>query len=99
MSAERMSVRALAAMLGISPTTVMSDIKSADGYAPNEDGMIEVGKVMGIDGKVRPSRRIDTSRRDTLIRELFTAGHSMRSIALQVGCSVGTVHRTIAGDR
>lgn len=89
----------MAKALGLSPTTVMADIKSSAGYLPDQDGMIQVGKVMGLDGKVRPSRRSDTSARDVLIREMSAAGCSTRTIAASVGCSVGTVHRIVVAAR
>ncbi|WP_420898503.1 helix-turn-helix domain-containing protein [Cryobacterium lactosi] len=50
---------------------------------------------MGLDGKVRPSRRVDTTERDARISELRASGISIRAIATSVGCSVGTVHRVL----
>ena len=74
-------------------------IRERPGYAPDENGMITVGKVLGLDGKVRPHRRFDTTDRDARIRSLHADGLSMRTIASEVECSVGTVHRVIAADR
>jgi DNA-binding NarL/FixJ family response regulator len=55
----------------------------------------QMGLSRGRDGKLRPDRRSDTSRRDDEIYQLHTDGMSMREIAAKVGCSVGTVHRII----
>ncbi|MEU2198721.1 helix-turn-helix domain-containing protein [Isoptericola sp. NPDC019482] len=88
-----MSVRAIAAVTGVSPSTAHRDLASLPGYQPDAEGRIAVGRVMGLDGKVRPSRRFDTTARDQRIRELRDEGLSMRAIATEVGCSVGTVHR------
>ena len=90
-----MSLRAFAAILGVSATTALRDRKQHPGYAPGEDGAVDVFTVMGLDGKVRPSRRLDTSVRDALILELREAGQSVRKIAAAAGCSVGTVHRVV----
>ena len=51
---------------------------------------------LGLDGKWRPNRRFDTTSRDYNIVRLRTTGWSMRDIAAEIGCSVGTVHRVIA---
>jgi IS30 family transposase len=88
----QMSVRALAKVLGVSPSTIQRDCPAPH---PDADGMIEVDWTLGRDGKVRPSRRYDTSDRDDLIRSLRADGHSIRSIAEQADCSVGTVHRVL----
>jgi DNA-binding NarL/FixJ family response regulator len=61
--------------------------------------MVTVDMAKGLDGKVRPSRRVDTSDRDERIHELRREGQPMRAIAAQVGCSVGTVHRVIEGGK
>lgn len=58
--------------------------------------MVTVRMAKGLDGKLRPSRRVDNKERDKLIVELFwDASMVMRDIAAEVGCSVGTVHRVI----
>ena len=90
-----MSLRAFAAISGVSATTVLRDLRQRPGYAPGEDGAVDVFPVMGLDGKVRPSRRLDTSVRDALILELRGAGRSVREVAAAAGCSVGTVHRVV----
>jgi DNA-binding NarL/FixJ family response regulator len=91
------SVRAVAehlreAGLPTSPSTVWRVEKATRGG--------RVGLSLGRDGKLRPDRRIDTTARDTEIYRLYADGDdigpmSMREIAAQVGCSVGTVHRVI----
>lgn len=90
------SVRALAAAMGVSPSTMYRDLAAAPERAPAEDGTIRVGWTMGLDGKLRPSRRFDTSARDALIREMHASGASVRTIAAAAGCSVGTVHRIVS---
>lgn len=72
------------------------------GWVVHNDGTVHPGVALdwsiGRDGKVRPDRRLDTSQRDAFIRALHErAGWSMRAIAAQVGCSVGTVHRVVKG--
>ncbi|MEI7717926.1 MAG: helix-turn-helix domain-containing protein [Mycobacterium sp.] len=52
---------------------------------------------LGLDGKWRPNRRFDTASRDRNIVGLRATGWSMRDIAAEMGCSVGTVHRVISG--
>lgn len=91
----KMSIRAVAQTLGMSPTTVLKLSRQAN--SPDENGMIFVGTCVGLDGKIRPSRRFDTTDRDERIRELRDAGQTVRAIAADVGCSVGTVHRIIRG--
>jgi transposase len=86
-----MSIRAIAAVMGVSPTTVQKTLAAP----PDENGMIAVGMVMGLDGKMRPSRRFDTTQRDRQIRELRGDGKSIRAIAAETACSVGTVHRVL----
>ena len=47
----------------------------------------------------RPRRALDSperAERDLIILTLRVAGVSIRAIAAEVGCSVGTVHRAIA---
>ncbi len=51
--------------------------------------------VTGRDGKVRPSGRADTGERDRQIHALHDAGKSLRAIAAEVKCSVGTVARVL----
>ena len=62
------------------------------------DGKMVLGTTVGLDGKVRPDRLYDTTERDNQIRELRASGKSMREIAAEVQCSVGTVHRILAGS-
>lgn len=89
------SIRTIAAITGSSPSTVMRARKQAPGYAPGTDGTITVIKVEGRDGKVRLSRRVDTTDRDATIRNLRDTGSTIRAIADSVDCSVGTVHRVL----
>ncbi len=51
--------------------------------------------VTGRDGKVRPSGWPDTGDRDRQIHALRDAGKSLRAIAAEVKCSVGTVSRVL----
>ena len=51
---------------------------------------------LGLDGKWRPNRRVDNTSRDRNIVGLRATGRSMRDIAAEIGCSVGTVHRVIS---
>ena len=90
-----MSIRAIASVAGRSPTTVMK-ILHEQGAQP--DGKILLGTTVGLDGKVRPDRLYDTTERDNQIRELRASGKSLREIAAEVQCSVGTVHRILAGS-
>ena len=90
-----MSLRAIAAATGVSPMTVLRGLKADADYQTAEDGTISYGMVLGLDGKRRPSRRFDTTARDSRICELRDAGQSVRAIAGEVGCSVGTVHRVL----
>lgn len=91
-----MSTRALAAVLGVSAATAHRDLRRLD--APRDDGMAEVVKVRGLDGKIRPSRRLDTTERDAAIVSKRAAGLTVRQIAGALGCSVGTVHRVLKAD-
>jgi hypothetical protein len=75
--------------------TVLRELQSDPDYQPDQDGTISVGWSVGLDGKKRPNRRFNTTARDTRIHELRTAGQSVRAIASDVGCSVGTVHRVL----
>ena len=93
LSAAGLSVRAIATALRVSPTTVLKILHLWN--APDQDGMITATKITGLDGKVRLSRQVDTSARDSQIRELRAAGRSLRSIAAEVECSIGTVHRVL----
>ena len=45
--------------------------------------------------KLRPSGRADTGDRDRQIHALRDAGKSLRAIAAEVKCSVGTVVRVL----
>lgn len=85
-----MSVRTQARILGVSASTVVRDRQRVD-----KDGRAVVWKARGIDGKVRPSRRLDNRERDALIVQRRQAGDSLRTIALAADCSVGTVHRVL----
>lgn len=91
-----LSIRALAATLGVSPATVHRDRRGADAVTTDEDGSLLIPMTLGIDGRLRPTVRYDTSGRDRLIRQLRHDGKSIRVIAQEVGCSVGTVHRVLA---
>jgi DNA invertase Pin-like site-specific DNA recombinase len=88
-----MSVRAIASATGISPTTVQKILNLL--YEPDEHGMIRAWKAPGLDGKERLNRQVDTTDRDTHIRKLRATGKSIRAIAVETRCSVGTVHRVI----
>lgn len=88
----------MATALGVSPATAYRDTLALR-PPPDENGMIEVGKTMGLDGKVRPNRRVYTGDRDARILELRAAGRSVRAIASECECSVGTVHRIIKRNR
>lgn len=89
-----MSLRALAAVLRVSPAAVRRDLRAA--HPDAGDGTILVGKCMGLDGKMRPDRRFDTTVRDDNIRQLRASGATMRDIATSAKCSVGTVHRVLS---
>jgi Mor family transcriptional regulator len=73
--------------LETSPSSVWRVQKSVRGRQP--------GFSRGRDGKLRPDRQSDTTRRDAEIYHMHTDNMSMREIAAKVGCSVGTVHRII----
>jgi hypothetical protein len=53
------------------------------------------GKNMGLDGKVRPNRPTDNTRRNAYIVHRRNEGASLRMIAAEAQCSVGTVHRVV----
>lgn len=54
------------------------------------------GYCLGTDGKWRPNSRFDTTERDLRIAAAKTQhGLSVRQIAKEIGCSVGTVHRVL----
>jgi IS30 family transposase len=90
-----MSLRAIAVAFGVSATTVHRDVRRESHY--DDDGRLLVPLVLGLDGKVRPAVRFDTSGRDELIRQRRATGTPMRTIAAEIGCSVGTVHRVLKG--
>jgi DNA-binding NarL/FixJ family response regulator len=86
------SVRALAENLkaaGVEPSSPSTVWRVQSARARN------LGLSLGRDGKLRPDRRIDTTQRDALILKLRAEGKSLRAIATEAGCSVGTVHRVI----
>lgn len=88
-----LSLRVIAATAGVSPATVLRDLRKVN---PDPgDGTIRVGKTLGIDGKVRPNRRFYTGDRDAEILRRRDDGETIRAIAAAVGCSVGTVHRVV----
>jgi hypothetical protein len=86
---------AMAAAMGVSATTVMRDLHKSN--PPDENGMISYRMILGTDGKRHPGRRFNTTARDSHICELRDAGQSIRAIAADVRCSVGTVHRVLKG--
>lgn len=90
-----MSIRAMSSAIGISPTT-LNKLVIAD--TTNDDGSIQVPTRTGLDGKRRPGRRFDTTYRDQQIGQLRHDGQTVRQIATNLGCSVGTVHRTLTGQ-
>jgi DNA-binding NarL/FixJ family response regulator len=75
-------------------TSIAAALKELEKWT-DENGVIPVGKVLGLDGKLRPGRRGDTTERDARIRQMRWSGLSLRAIADTVGCSVGTVHRVV----
>lgn len=88
------SIRGIARTMGMSPTTIHKVMRETR-PDPDEDGMIEHWPVLGLDGKRRPNRRFNTDARDEQIRALREEGRSVRAIAAELGCSVGTVHRVV----
>ncbi|WP_166356354.1 helix-turn-helix domain-containing protein [Phytoactinopolyspora limicola] len=52
-------------------------------------------KIVGLDVKGRPARRVDTTARDARTVELRAKGMPIRAIADEVDASVGTVHRVL----
>ncbi len=90
------SVRETAAKLGIRPTAVQHRRQRSPEYQADDDGMVTVERVRGRDGKLRPDRAVDTTQRDKQIFRLYYRDHkSMRAVAAELGCSVGTVHRVL----
>jgi DNA-binding Lrp family transcriptional regulator len=88
-----MSVRAIASATGISPTTVL---KIVHALTDQDDGTIRAWMARGLDGKTRLNRLVDTTDRDARIVSAYRSdGKTMRAIAREVGCSVGTVHRVL----
>ena len=95
-----MSLRAIGRIVSLSASTVHRDVSASRGdLETDDDGNLLVPLTMGLDGKVRPSRRLDTRGRDALIVQMRADGDSVRAIAAAVGCSVGTVHRVIKAAR
>jgi IS30 family transposase len=94
---EGMSVRAIAKVLGVSPSTAQRDLAEQRAGRDRDlgPGRISVGWTRGTDGKLRPNRRFDTTERDNQIRRLRQQRMSVRAIASEVGCSAGTVHRVL----
>jgi transposase len=88
---EAASLRALAKQYGVSPTTVAKMVRKAQQDFERQQPKM----IMGRDGKRRPDRRCDTSTRDARIIGLRHEGYSLREIASEVSCSVGTVHRIV----
>lgn len=86
-----LSIRAISAATGHSPTTVQ---KYLAGWTNDGQNVIVTMK-QGLDGKRRPSRRYDTAERDHEIRLLHFSGKTIAEIAAEVGCSVGTAHRVL----
>jgi DNA invertase Pin-like site-specific DNA recombinase len=78
-------------------TSIAAVLKELEKWT-DENGAIPVGKVLGLDGKLRPRHRVDTTERDARIRQLRSSGVSLRAIAESVECSVGTVHRVVNID-
>jgi transposase len=91
---EGMSLRAMSAVLGVSPSTVLRTLHEQSDLG---GGRFVLGTTVGLDGKTRPDRWCDTSERDSRIKQLREGGKSVREIAREVGCSVGTVHRVMKG--
>lgn len=88
-------IRAFAGATGMSPSAAQRFLAQV---SDNGDGTIRVVRKKGMDGRVRPSRRYDTSGRDEEIRRLRKRSPvhwTIRDIATEVGCSVGTVHRVL----
>lgn len=57
---------------------------------------IPAGKILGLNGKLYPNQRFDATRRDRRIVTLRVMdGKTIRAIAAETGCSVGTVHRVL----
>jgi transposase len=83
-----LSIRKAAEELGVSATTVYWRRRTL----ADED---EFRMLEGRDGKRRPNRHFDNTDRDARIHELRADGKSIRVIAAEVGCSVGTVHRVL----
>ena len=73
----------------MSPTTVLKVMREQPEYARDEDGRVVVARRRGLDGKVRPSRRVDTSEQDARIRELRADGRSIGATAAEVCCPLG----------
>jgi hypothetical protein len=56
----------------------------------------DVQQRRGLDGKWRPNRRFDTTDRDArIVRASRVERKSIRTIAAEVGCSIGTVYKVL----
>jgi len=55
-------------------------------HPPDENGIITYNMVTGLDGKMRPSRRVDR-RHDRQVPALRSAGKSIRARAAEVKCN------------
>ena len=55
-------------------------------HPSDENGIITYNMVTGLDGKMRPSRRVDRGR-DRQVHALRSAGKSIRAIAAEVKCN------------
>jgi DNA invertase Pin-like site-specific DNA recombinase len=78
---------------------VLAARQSEPDYRAGDDGTVPIRRLLGRNGKVRPSRRFDTIARDERIGSLRADGLTVRAIATEVGCSVGTVHRVLKSVR
>jgi transposase len=88
---EAASLRTLAKQYGVSPSTIAKMVRKAEQDFEQQQPKL----IMGRDGKRRPDRRYDTSTRDAKIIGLRLEGYSLRQIASEVSCSIGTVFRIV----
>ena len=93
-----MSYRAMAPVFGVSASTIYRIARLAVAPVTVKDGRLQVPVAKGLDGRMRPAVRYDTTGRDARIMELREDGLTIRAIAAEVGCSVGTVHRVISRE-